>query len=1250
VAISATCGHAKQTAKELHLSDPVPARAARLRALPDILRQRILVLDGAMGTMLQRIGLTEADYRGSVLADHPADLRGNHDLLSLTRPDVLRDIHEQYLAAGADIIETSTFTATALGQADYGTTALVRDINVAAAQVARASADRFETPDRPRWVAGVLGPTSRTASLSPRVDEPAYRNVTFQELVSGYDEAARALLDGGADLLLVETIFDTLNAKAALFAIDALFAELGWRVPVMISGTITDRSGRTLSGQTADAFWTSVRHARPLSIGLNCALGPDLLHQHVQEISRIADCFVSAHPNAGLPNAMGGYDLGAATMAADLGAWAREGIVNIVGGCCGTTPEHIAALSASVAGVSPRVVPDLPARTRLSGLERFVISPESNFVNVGERTNVTGSRRFARLIAEASYETALEVARQQVEAGAQLLDVNFDDALLDGEAAMATFLNLIASDPAIARVPVMVDSSKWSVIEAGLRCLQGKGVVNSISLKEGEEAFLAQAALVRRYGAAAVVMAFDEQGQAETAARKVAILERAYRLLTEQAGFEPPDVVLDANVFAVGTGIAEHADYGNAFVDAVRLIKQRCPGALTSGGISNVSFAFRGHDGVREAMHAVFLERAIAAGLDLGIVNAGAMPLVDDLDPALREAVGDVLWNRRDDATERLLALADRAKGTVAAGADLAWRDLPVNERLSHALVHGLVDFIEADTEAARLAADSPLSVIEGPLMAGMNVVGDLFQAGRMFLPQVVKSARVMKRAVAHLIPYLEAARAGTSASKRGKILLATVKGDVHDIGKNIVAVVLQCNEWDVIDLGVMVPMAKILETARTEQVDLIGLSGLITPSLDEMAFVAGELERGQFTTPLLIGGATTSRAHTALRIAPRYSGPVVHVLDASRAVPVASALRDPAKREEYAAGIRAEYEVLRVEREGEHEGNLMAIEAARAVRGTIDLSIPTPVPTFLGVRAFDGWSLAELRERIDWTPFFQTWELQGSYPTILDHPERGEAARDLFRDANTILDELVANESLNARGVIGFWPADASGDDITLYNDVSRNQPLATVHTLRQQRRSESSHARPSLALADFVAPRAAAVADFVGAFAVTTGHGLESLVAEAKARHDDYRAIMLAALADRLAEAFAERMHEQVRREFWGYAPAEALTNDDLIHERYQGIRPAPGYPACPDHTEKQTLMSLLHAEMNAGMTLTESCAMQPGSSVSGWYFWRPEARYFGVGRIGRDQVIDYAARKGWDIATAERWLSPVLGYRRD
>ncbi len=1228
--------------------DPDSARAARLAALPDILRQRIIVLDGAMGTMLQRANLAESDYRGDLLPDHPSDLRGNHDLLVLTRPDVIRDIHEQYLAAGADIVETNTFTATAAGQAEYGTGRLVSDLNRVAAQIARAAADAHSTAGRPRYVAGVLGPTARTASLSPRVDEPAYRNITFQELVAGYGEAATALLQGGAHLLLVETIFDTLNAKAALFAIDGLFASQGWRVPVMISGTITDRSGRTLSGQTVDAFWTSVRHARPLSVGLNCALGPDLLHQHVQELSRIADTNVSAHPNAGLPNAMGGYDLDADAMARDLGAWAREGIVNIVGGCCGTGPEHIAAIATAVAGVVPRQVAQAPRNTWLSGLERFVITQESNFVNVGERTNVTGSRRFAKLIGDNQYETALEVARQQVEAGAQVLDVNFDDGLLDGETAMHTFINLIASEPAVARIPVMIDSSKWPVIESGLRCLQGKGIVNSISLKEGEQAFLEQAELVRRYGAAAVVMAFDEQGQAESVERKVEILERAFRLLVDRAGFEPHDIILDPNVFAVGTGIAEHAEYGNAFVEAVRLVKQRCPGALTSGGISNVSFSFRGHDGVREAMHAVFLERAIAAGLDIGIVNAGALPLVDDLDAELREAVADVLWNRREDATERLLALADRARGTAATGADLTWREASVESRLSHSLVHGIVDFIEADTEEARLAAPSPLSVIEGPLMAGMNVVGDLFQAGKMFLPQVVKSARVMKRAVAHLLPFLEAERAGTSRQRQGRILLATVKGDVHDIGKNIVGVVLQCNEWEVIDLGVMVPVATILETARREQVDLIGLSGLITPSLDEMAHVAAEMERGGFTTPLLIGGATTSRAHTALRIAPQYSQPVVHVLDASRAVPVASTLRDPDRRVAFAAEVRDEYEALRREREGEHEGHLITLAEARASRITLDLSLPAPVPATTGVRSFDHWPIADLRQRIDWTPFFRSWELKGSFPAILDDPAQGQAARDLHRDAEAILDELERGQALCARGVIGFWPADASDDDITLYHDAQRTNPLAVIHSLRQQARRPDG--RPSLALADFVAPRTDGIPDWVGAFAVTTGHGLEELVLDAKSRHDDYRAILLAALADRLAEAFAERMHERVRQEFWGYSPDESLDNAELIREKYQGIRPAPGYPACPDHTEKRTLMQLLDAERNAGIELTEHCAMLPGSSVSGWYFWRPESRYFGVGRIDRDQVADYAARKGWDVATAERWLSSILGYRRN
>ena len=994
------------------MTDPNRKRATRLAQLPGLLRERILVLDGAMGTMLQRAELVEADYRGDRFAASTRDLKGNHDLLCITRPNVVRDVHAAYLAAGADIVETNSFNATAISQAEYGMQDAVPDINRAAARVAREAADAAETAERPRYVAGVLGPTSGTASLSPSVDDPSFRNVTFDQLAGAYREAADGLIEGGADLLLIETIFDTLNAKAAIFGIEQLFDSLGFRLPLMISGTITDRSGRTLSGQTAEAFWVSVAHARPLSIGLNCALGPDLLRQYVQDLARIADVAISAHPNAGLPNTLGGYDLDAETMADSLGEWAGAGLVNIVGGCCGTTPEHIAAIAKAVHGVRPRAVgrfgcsydaavasggqSALPPATgtTLAGLEPFIIRPDSLFVNVGERTNVTGSRRFAKLVLDEQYEPALEVARQQVDAGAQMIDVNFDEALLDGDAAMSKFLRLIASDPAIARVPVMVDSSRWSVIEAGLKCLQGKGVVNSLSLKEGEAKFLEQAQLVRRYGAATVVMAFDEKGQAETVAERVDILERAFRLLVDVVGFAPGDVILDANVFAVGTGIEAHADYGNAFVEAVRQVKIRCPGALTSGGISNVSFSFRGNDAVREAIHAVFLERAIAAGLDMGIVNAGQLPVVDDLDAELRERVADVLWNRRADATERLLEVADRAKGRVAAGADLAWRDGSAEARLSFALVHGIAEFVEQDVEEARQSATQPLDVIEGPLMAGMSQVGDLFAAGKMFLPQVVKSARVMKRAVAYLVPYLEAQRVGKPARARGKILMATVKGDVHDIGKNIVGVVLQCNEWDVIDLGVMVPVAKILAMAKSEKVDLVGLSGLITPSLDEMAFVAAEFEREKLDIPILIGGATTSKAHTAMRIAPAYSGPVVHVLDASRAVGVAGALWDKARRPEFAAKINEEYAKVRADRAGEHQGALITIEDARSNRFQVDLSITPPVPSFLGVRAFDQWPLAELRNKIDWTPFFQTWEMQGAYPAILKHPVHGKARR----------------------------------------------------------------------------------------------------------------------------------------------------------------------------------------------------------------------------------------------------------------
>ncbi len=1231
------------------MSDSDPRRAARLARLPELLSRRILLLDGAMGTMLQRLHLGESEYRGSRFADAARDLRGDHDLLALTLPDAVRDVHRAYLAAGADIIETNTFNATAISQREYGMESHVAELNAAAARLARDAADGAETADRPRYVAGVLGPTSRTASLSPSVDDPAARNVTFAELVAAYDTAARALVAGGADLLLIETVFDTLNAKAAIYALEQVFAAIGFRLPVMLSGTITDRSGRMLSGQTAEAFWISVAHARPLSIGLNCALGPDLLGPHVQELSRVATAHVSAHPNAGLPNAFGGYDLDAATMAAALGEWARAGWINIVGGCCGTTPEHIAAIGDAVAGMAPRQIPALPPRTRLAGLEPFVIGPDTNFVNIGERTNVSGSRRFAALVREGRYEDAVAVARQQVESGAQLLDVNFDDALLDGPAAMTTFLRLIASDPAVARVPLVVDSSKWAVLEAGLQNTQGKSVVNSLSLKEGEAVFLEQAAQLRRYGAAVVVMAFDETGQADSVERRVAVLERAWRLLVERIGFPPDDVILDPNVFAVGTGIEAHADYGNAFVDAVRAVKARCPGARTSGGISNVSFAFRGNDAVREAIHAVFLERAIAAGLDMGIVNAGQLPVVDDLDPDLRERVADLLWNRRPDATERLLDIAARQGGRSApAGPDLSWRNAPADERLRYALVHGVVEWIDADVEEARRAARRPLDVIEGPLMAGMNQVGDLFAAGKMFLPQVVKSARVMKRAVAWLTPFLEAERHDGPARQRGRMLLATVKGDVHDIGKNIVGVVLQCNDWDVIDLGVMVSAADILAAAREHAVDAIGLSGLITPSLDEMAFVASELQRGGFDVPLLIGGATTSKAHTALRIAPAYTHPVVHVLDASRAVPVAAALRDPAQRITLVQRVTAEYEAIRRDRAGEHEGPLAPLAEARRRRLPIDLSRPAPVPQWTGARRYRDWPLADLRRYIDWTPFLRAWELPGTFPDVLDDPVHGAAARDLRHDADALLDELEQRGGITAHGVVGFWPAAAVGDDVLLYTDPSRTTAVATLHTLRQQ--AVRTDNRPSLALADFVAPLDSGVADHVGAFAVTAGHGVTPLVAAARAAHDDYRAILLESIADRLAEAFAERLHQMVRTEWWGYAADEQLDPASLIGERFQGIRPAPGYPACPDHTEKATLATLLDLDQTAGITLTESFAMLPAASVSGWYFWRPEARYFGVGRIGRDQMADYARRKAWDVVTAERWLSPVLGYRRD
>jgi 5-methyltetrahydrofolate--homocysteine methyltransferase len=1222
-------------------------RADRIAAFRDLLSRRIVVFDGAYGTMIQRHRPTEADYRGTRFADWPTELKGNNDLLNLTRPDIVEGIHTAYLEAGADVIETNTFTANAVSMADYRMEALSGEINREGARLARRAADRFaERGGGPRFVAGSIGPTTRSASLSPDVNDPAKRSVTFDELVAAYTEQATALLEGDVDLLLIETIFDTLNAKAAIFAIGQCFDRGAERVPLWISGTITDASGRTLSGQTAEAFWYAVAHGEPLIVGLNCALGAPALRQYVQELSRIAPVAVSAYPNAGLPNAFGEYDDAPEFMAETLGEFAQSGLLNVVGGCCGTTPDHITAIAAAVRGVPPRPLPSPPARLRLSGLEPLVIGPDTLFVNVGERTNVTGSRRFAKLILESNFEGALEVARQQVENGAQVLDVNMDEGMLDSAGAMVTFLRLIGSEPAIAKLPLMVDSSKWSVIEAGLKNVPGKGVVNSISLKEGEAEFLRQAKLVRRYGAAVIVMAFDEQGQADSADRKVAIAERAYRLLTERVGFPAEDIIFDPNIFAIATGIEEHANYAVDFIEATRRLRTALPAASVSGGVSNVSFSFRGNDPVREAIHTVFLYHAIKAGLTMGIVNAGALPVYDDIPKDLLERVEDVVLNRRPDATERLLAVADSVKGQATGMVqDTAWRHRPVAERLAHALVEGITEYIDRDTEEARLEAARPIEVIEGPLMAGMNVVGDLFGAGKMFLPQVVKSARVMKKAVAYLIPFIEAEKSVGQRAK-GKVLMATVKGDVHDIGKNIVGVVLQCNNFEVIDLGVMVPCAKILETAAREQVDLIGLSGLITPSLEEMAFVAGEMERQHCRLPLLIGGATTSKAHTAVKIAPNYSGPVIHVLDASRAVGVAGSLVSDALKAPLVARTAEEYASIRAAR-ADRDGadRLITIEEARANRLRPAIDQPAPVPTFLGVRTFERYPLPELVDRIDWTPFFQTWELAGHYPSILDDPLVGKAARDLYRDARALLDRLVQENLIEARATLGFFAAASRGDDIALFAQPGGEAPVAVIHTLRQQHRKAAG--KPNLALADFVAP-AGGPTDYLGLFAVTAGIGLDRLVAEFERRHDDYQSILAKALADRLAEAFAERLHERVRQELWGYAPAERLDNEELIREQYQGIRPAPGYPACPDHAEKATLFELLQVERRIGVRLTESFAMWPAASVSGYYFWRPEAQYFGVGKVGADQVADYATRLKVPTAEVERWLAANLGYR--
>ncbi|MDE2463273.1 MAG: methionine synthase [Alphaproteobacteria bacterium] len=1226
-------------------------RAERISWMKAQAKERILVLDGSWGVMIQGYKLAEEDFRGSRFAQHAHDLKGNNDLLTLTRPDIIEDIGHAYLEAGVDILETNTFNATRISQADYGLEDLVRELNREGARLARAICDAHATPARPRLVAGVLGPTNRTASLSPDVNDPGFRNVTFDDLRTTYLDATLGLIEGGADLIMIETVFDTLNAKAAIFAVQEAFEQTGIELPIWISGTITDLSGRMLTGQTPEAFWHSVRHARPFAIGLNCALGAAELRPYIAELARVADTLVSAHPNAGLPNAFGGYDDTPEHMASLIGEFARSGIVNIVGGCCGTTPAHLKAFVAAVEGVPPRPIPEFPHHLRLSGLEPFTLTPDLNFVNVGERTNITGSAKFRKLIEAGNYEAALDVARAQVENGAQIIDVNMDEGLIDSEAAMRRFLSLIAAEPDIARVPVMIDSSKWSVIEAGLKVVQGKPIVNSISLKEGEEKFLEQAKLVQRYGAAVIVMAFDESGQADTQARKVEICTRAYHLLRERLDFLPEDIIFDPNIFAVATGIEEHNDYGHAFLEAARQIRESLPHVHISGGVSNFSFSFRGNETVREAMHSVFLYHAIKLGMDMGIVNAGQLAVYEDIPSELREGIEDVLFNRRDDATERLLDLAQRFRNDSAGAkseTSLAWRSGTVEERIKYALVHGITDFIVEDTEEARLAAERPLHVIEGPLMAGMNVVGDLFGAGKMFLPQVVKSARVMKKAVAHLFPFMEAEQAQMKTKEpAGKIVMATVKGDVHDIGKNIVGVVLQCNGYEVIDLGVMQPAQSILEAARKEGANIIGLSGLITPSLDEMVHVASEMERQGFDIPLLIGGATTSRVHTAVKIAPSYRrNQAVYVTDASRAVGVVSNLLSKTQSTEFANTVRLEYEdIAKRHAAGRTQQRRLSLGEARANGETLDFATYTPPrPSFLGLRAFADYDLAELVDYIDWTPFFRTWELVGPYPQILDDEKVGEAARGLYRDARAMLDRIVREKWLTARAVIGFWPAARDGDDIVLFTDDTRKTERTRLHTLRQQMPRETG--RPNLALADFVAPLGS-VPDYIGGFAVTAGLGEEQHIKRFEADKDDYSAILLRALADRLAEAFAERMHARVRREFWGYAADEGLSNADLIAEKYRGIRPAPGYPAQPDHTEKQTLFALLEAEQQASIHLTESCAMIPGSSVSGLYFSHPKARYFGVGKIERDQVEDYARRKDMSIEVCERWLSPILNY---
>jgi 5-methyltetrahydrofolate--homocysteine methyltransferase len=1218
--------------------------------LEKLLDERIVILDGAMGTMVQSYELAEEDYRGERFADSAIELKGNHDLLSITRPDVIQEIHRAFFAAGADVIETNSFNSTAPALADYGLESCVAELNLASARLARSVADTVAKESGiPRFVAGALGPTNRTASISPDVNDPGFRNISFDELVDTYMEASRALLEGGVDFLLVETIFDTLNAKAALFAIASLEDELEHKIPLMISGTITDASGRTLSGQTTEAFWNSVRHARPFMVGLNCALGAEELRPYLTDLSAVADTRISVHPNAGLPNEFGGYDETPESMSRILGEFADLGLVNLVGGCCGTRPEHIRAIRTALETKSPRLVPELPIMLRLSGLEPMNIGPESLFVNVGERTNVAGSAKFRRLITEGDYGSALHVAQEQVDNGAQVIDVNMDEGMLESVEAMDRFLKLVAGEPDIARVPVMVDSSRWDVIDAGLKCIQGKAIVNSISLKEGEEPFLEQAQIIRRHGAAVIVMAFDEQGQAETVEHRLEICGRAYHLLTEKVGFPPEDIIFDPNVFAVATGIEEHNDYGRAFIEATRRIKEQLPHALVSGGVSNISFSFRGNNPVREAMHAVFLYHAIEAGMDMGIVNAGQLAIYDEIPKELREACEDVILNRRADATDRLLELAGKYRddgGEAVKRTDQEWRDWPLEERLSHALVKGMDQYIVDDTEEARKQADHPLEIIEGPLMDAMNVVGDLFGAGKMFLPQVVKSARVMKKAVAHLVPYIEAEQGGERRAL-AKIVMATVKGDVHDIGKNIVGVVLQCNNFEVIDLGVMVPRERILEAARREQADLIGLSGLITPSLEEMVQVAREMKRQEFDVPLLIGGATTSPAHTSVKIDPQYEGVVVYVKDASRAVGVVQKLMSKTDRISYIESVKQDCVIRRERHEKKsRQAPQLTLRAARANKAVPDWSTPPVAPTFLGIKVFDDVPLTELEKYIDWMPFFNAWEFHGKFPEILHDPVVGEAASSLHKDAREMLAQITSEGWLTSKAVVGLFPANSRNhDDIVIFSDERRCEEVAIVHQLRQQRAKPNQQA--NLCLADFIAPSDSGVADYIGAFAVTAGLGIDRRVIEFERAHDDYSSIILKALADRLAEACAEYMHAQVRKELWGYAAEEQLGNDELIAEKYRGIRPAPGYPACPDHMEKETLWRLLDVERNAGIQLTESFAMLPAASVSGWYFAHPDAKYFQVGKIARDQVEDYAHRKGLPVATIERWLASNLGY---